>query len=187
MPQMEGEVVTGLLHAVRKGDEKAEGLLIGCVYQELRRLAGGLMRNERSDHTLQPTALVHEAYIRLLKGSKVDYKDRRHFYAVAARQMRRMLIDHAREKRAAKRGAGAVKVELGEVDGSHVVRREDVLAVDVALDDLEKLDPRAAKVVELRFFGGLTDKEAAEVLRVPVATTRRDWEFARAWLIKRLA
>ncbi len=177
--------VTQLLREVRSGDARSADRLIDCVYKELRRLAGHYMKSERKDHTLQPTALVHEVFLRIIAADSVEWQDRAHFFAVAARQMRRILVDHARASRAGKRGGG-LKVDLENVDV--LAGRQDnyVIEVDDALSKLERAEPRAAKIVELKFFSGLTDKEVAEVLKVPVITVRRDWEFARAWLFQRL-
>ena len=184
---MEQTQITQLLQQVRGGDREAFDRLFPLVYVELRRLAGAYMRHERPDHTLQATAVVHEAYVKLVGSGGVEWQDRAHFFAVAAQQMRRILVDHARAVRAAKRGGPAVKLSLDEVNRVAEKRDEDVVAIDDALTELEKRDARAARVVELRFFGGLTDKETAEVLGVAVATTRRDWEFARAWLFRHLS
>ncbi len=144
------------------------------------------MRHERPDHTLQATALVNEAYVKLVGQENVEWQDRAHFFAVLANQMRFVLVDHARRTRANKRGGAAIKLSLDEVNGLAEKRDDDVLAIHDALAKLEKLDPTAARVVELRFFGGLTEKEAADVLGVSVATLKRDWVFARSWLFTEL-
>lgn len=180
--------ITELLQKMRGGDSAASEELIEAVYAELRRLAGHYMKAERGGHTLQPTALVHEVYAKLFSAEPVDWQSRSHFFAVAARQMRRYLVDHARQRNREKRGGGAISVELDEqraVGGEAI--REDVLAVNEALDELERQDPRAAQVVELKFFGGLTDQEAAEAIGISFAAFRRDWEFARAWLFHRMS
>jgi RNA polymerase sigma-70 factor (ECF subfamily) len=179
---LDSETVTLLLKRIRAGSKEAEEDLLRTVYGSLRRLAAHYMRDERPDHTLQPTALVHEAYLRIFGGGEVDLRDRSHFFAVAARQMRQALVDHARAVRAEKRGAGAVKVCLDEARNFGHAPNDDIEAVDEALSRLEELDPQAARVVELKFFGGLTDTEVAETLGVSFATIRRDWEFARVWL-----
>ena len=179
--------VTTLLIDWRSGDSQASERLLSLVYQELRRIAARHLRLERTGHTLQPTALVHELYLRLFAAEPVDYRDRTHFFAVAARQLRRILIDHARGDNAKKRGHGQIEVPLADIDAPAKARSEDLLAVNEALDELEKMDSRCSKVVELRFFGGLTEQEAALVLGVSTATVKRDWEFARAWLNSRLA
>ena len=159
------------------------------IYPDLRRLAGGMMRHERIGHTLEPTALVHEAYMKLVDQSRVDWRGRSHFFAVGARAMRRMLVDHARKKRAGKRGGGLRNVTLA--DSLHAsdasLPPEELLSLHDALTDLEELDERAASVVELRFFGGLDMKEIAEVLSVSKRTVESDWAHARAWLRRELA
>ncbi|MBI4472131.1 MAG: sigma-70 family RNA polymerase sigma factor [Acidobacteria bacterium] len=150
------------------------------IYAELRRLAAYYFRNERTGHTLQPTALVNEVFIKLSEGKPVQLHDRAHFFAVAARQMRQILIDHARRRNALKRNDTRIAVPLEST------REENLLVVDEALKDLAELDPRAAQVVELRVFGGLKESEIAETLGISVATVKRDWTFARAWLTSRL-
>lgn len=177
--------VTQLLREVRAGRSQSAGRLIDCVYKELRRLAGYYMKSERPDHTLQPTALVHEVFLKIIATDAVEWQDRAHFFAVAASQMRRILVDHARAARAAKRGGG-LKVDLENVEALAGSQDGSMIEVDDALTKLERAEPRAAKIVELKFFSGLTDKEVAEVLGIPVISVRRDWEFARAWLFQRL-
>ncbi len=157
------------------------------VYGELHRIASRNMRRERGEHTLQTTALVHEAYLRLFGSDAITWQNRAHFYAVAARQMRRVLVDYARRVHSEKRGDGVVKLSLWESDGAAFEIDERLLAVDAALERLEPLDPRAAQIVELRFFGGLTEVEAAEALQVSVATLKRDWDFAKSWLAGQLS
>lgn len=157
-----------------------------AAYEHLRRLAAHYLRNERPDHTLQATALVHELYLRLFSQESVDWQNRAHFFAVAAQQLRRILTDYARGAAAEKRGGKHIKLSLAEVEGAIGERERDVLEVHEALLKLEKLDARAAKVVELRFFGGLKETEVAEVLGISLATLHRDWKFARAWLISDL-
>lgn len=144
------------------------------------------MRRERGEHTLQPTALVHETYLRLFGSEPIEWQNRAHFFAVAAQQLRRILVDHARRGQRAKRGGGQAKFSLDEYDGPVVYRNERVLEIDEALTRLESLDHRAARVVELRYFGGLSEKEAAEALGISLATLKRDWEFARTWLASQL-
>jgi RNA polymerase sigma factor (TIGR02999 family) len=178
--------ITRLLLDWRGGDRVAFNEIIARMYPDLRRLAAHYMRDERSGHTLQPTALVHELYLKLLPGEPLDWQNRAHFVAVAAQQLRRMLIDHARSIRAERRGGNRVKLSLEEVEGWGGNTEEDLLALDQALERLEKLDPRCARLIELRFFGGLKEREAAEVLGISLATLKRDWTFARAWLIRRL-
>jgi RNA polymerase sigma-70 factor (ECF subfamily) len=178
--------VTQLLEEWRRGDQEAGNRLFAATYQELRRLAGWHLQNERQDHTIQATALVNELYLKLFGGTPVAWQDRAHFFAVAAQQMRRLLIDYARASQAEKRVGSRTRLYLTEVNGVPAPHDEDLLDLDDALKQLEALDPRATKVVELRYFGGLTEREAAEVIGVSVATLKRDWDFARAWLIRRL-
>jgi RNA polymerase sigma factor (TIGR02999 family) len=174
----------------RSGDASALDDLLPRVYDELRALADSYMRRERAGHTLQPTALVHEAFLRMLRLPPGSVQNRVHFFALAAQAMRRILADHARRHRAAKRGGSAVRVPLELVEGGAPASAagEDVAAddLDAALEDLAKLDPRQARVVELRFFGGLSIEETAEVLAVSTATVKRDWLVARAWLHREL-
>jgi RNA polymerase sigma factor (TIGR02999 family) len=174
-----------LLLQWREGDRNAGEQVVGLVYADLRKLAAYFLNSERPDHTLQPTDLVNEAFVRLTSGKQVDWQNRAHFIAVAARQMRRILIDHARRQKALKRNDTLIPVSfLGEpARKSHL---ESVLAMEEILEELEKYDSRAAQIVELRVFGGLTEKEMAEVLEISIATVKRDWTFARAWLIRRL-
>jgi RNA polymerase sigma factor (TIGR02999 family) len=176
--------VTGILQDVERGNSSAVDSLTRLVYQELRRLAGRLMRTERPGHTLQPTALVHEAYVRLVDQGAVGWVGRAHFMALAARTMRRILVDHARRRGREKRGAGFRPVTLSEdlVGSREAPGTLELLALEEALDRLEEVAPRAAEVVELRLFGGLSHREAAGVLGVSEPTVKRDWRFARAWL-----
>ncbi len=164
--------------------------LVPLIYDELRALAGAALSRERPDHTLQATALVNEAYLRLIDQTRVRWQNRAHFFAVAARLMRRILVDHARAARAAKRGAGQPRLVLDEqVAGqvSETSRAPDLVALDDALQELARFDPRAAEIVELRFFAGLTVDEAAEALGTSPATVKRDWTAAQAWLRTQLA
>lgn len=182
MEAKQPQAVTDLLRRWRRGDEEAIDELIAAVYPELHRLAAGYLRGEQRDHTLQPTALVNEAYLRLVGGAEVDYNDRMHFLVVAARTMRRVLVDHARAKRALKRGGSQVRVtwsdsKLGTLDGT-----PDVLDLDASLRRLADLDERKSEVIELHFFGGLTYDETAAALGVSLATVNRDLRFAKAWL-----
>ena len=188
----EGEV-TRLLAAWRSGANGAGDRLIPLVYRELRRLAARCMVGERSDHTLEPTALVHETYLRLAAGAQPDWRNRLHFFAVSARMMRHILVDHARSRRAAKRGGAVVRIPLEAVREPHGPVAEpreeglaDLLALDQALDALASLDRRKARVVELRYFGGLTVAETARVLGVSAPTVALDARMARAWLVSRL-
>ena len=178
--------ITRLLGRIRKGDEEAVGRLMDLVYPELRRIARLHVRKEPAGATLQPTALVHEAYLNLFGSEPVQWQDRAHFFAVAARQMRRILVDHARMRHAAKRGGGRFHLSLECAANVGVDSNEQVILIDQGLRRLEELDPRAGRMVELRFFAGLTEKEAAGVLGVSASTLRADWEFARAWLYDQL-
>ena len=178
--------ITALLSEWRAGEPGAANRLMELVYGELHRLAERQMHRERADHTLQATALVHEAYLRLCGSEQIDWQNRAHFFAVAAQQLRRVLVDHARRAQSEKRGGGQIKLSLDEADGPVVNSSERILGVDQALARLEALDERAAKVIELRFFGGLSEKEAAETLGISLATLKRDWDFARTWLASQL-
>jgi len=174
--------VTQLLLAWRQGDDAALERLIAVVYQELRRIARRYMAGQRPSHTLQPTALVNEVYLRLVDCQLVNWQNRAHFIAVCANMMRRVLVDYARSKHYQKRGGGAVKVSLDEALLPSAGPGRDLLALDDALHALAEVDARKSKVVELRFFGGLTTQETAEVLQVSQDTVVRDWRFAKAWL-----
>lgn len=184
MPEREN--VTILLQDLRRGDQSALDALIPLVYRELHKIAGGYLRGERKGHTLQPTALVHEAYLRLIGQDQPDYRNRSHFYGVAAQVMRQILVDHARRFRAAKRGGGGARVPLQEVAGLAVERADVVVHLDEAMDRLRRNDELKARLVEMRFFGGLTAEESAEVLDLPVATVRRHLRVAQAWLQREL-
>jgi RNA polymerase sigma factor (TIGR02999 family) len=179
-------MITRLLEEWRSGDTGAVTRLMDLVYRELHRLAEREMRREQREHTLQATALVNEVYLRLFGSEPIHLQNRAHFFAVAAQQLRRVLVDHARRVKSEKRGGGRQKLALLEWDGGIEFFDERLLAVDEALKRLEMLDERAAKVVELRFFGGLTEGEAAEALNISVATLKRDWDFARSWLASQL-
>jgi RNA polymerase sigma factor (TIGR02999 family) len=172
------ESVTGDAHPPR--DE-----LIIHVYDELRRLASAYLRRERADHTLQPTALVHEAYMRLAAQEGVDWRNREHFLGVAAAMMRRVLVDHARGHKRGKRGGG-LKLPLADADGYAEGEVQDLVALDEALRRLARRHPQKSRVVELRFFGGLSIEETARVLKVSDSTVERDWKFARAWLAREI-
>ena len=187
MAEGEPEGVTRLLLAWNDGDESALEKLVPLVYQELRRLAKRQMRRERPEHSLQTTALINEAYLRLVDLSNVHWQNRAHFFALCARLMRRILVDYARTRHYAKRGGGAQPISLNE---SLVVSPQlptDLVAVDDALHALAEVDARKAQVVELRFFGGLTAEETAEVLKVSPETVRRDWKLAKVWLLRELS
>jgi RNA polymerase sigma factor (TIGR02999 family) len=177
--------VTRLLLAWSDGEPSAGEALIEAVYGELRRMARGYLRRERLDHSLPPTALVHEAYMKLVDQRRVKWQNRAHFFAIAARVMRRILVDHARGRASAKRGSGST-LTLLDVDASLDPPNVDVLALDVALEKLAAIDPRQSQLVELRFFGGLTVDEAATVLDVAAITVKRDWALARTWLYREL-
>ena len=186
MSQPDPSTATRLLKQARSGDRDCLGELIPLVYGDLRRLAAGALRRERPNHTLQPTALVHDAYLRLVNQTGIEWKDRAHFLAVAAREMRRVLVDHARGHRAKKRGGDWHKVTLQDGDARAAALTVDALDLDEALTELAKLKARHGQVVELRHFGGMTHKEIAHVLDVSPETVKKDWQFARAWLRRRL-
>ena len=181
-----GPDVTGLLDDWSRGDRRALDTLLPIVYAELRRIAARQLRHERDGHTLQPTALVHEAYLRLVAQHTVDWQGRAHFYGVAAQVMRRILVDHARRQAARKRGDGAQRVPLEEVAETPAVNQIAVLDLDHALGRLEQLDRGLAQIVELRAFGGLTIDEAARVLKISPTTAKREWRTAKAWLTNEL-
>jgi RNA polymerase sigma factor (TIGR02999 family) len=180
------ESVTALLTSWREGDQQAAEKLIATVYDELRRVAGRLMKEERPGHTLQATALVNEMYLKLFQSEPVEWQNRAHFFAVAAQQLRRILVNHARGRDAAKRGGKRIKLSLSHVNGMAQPGEQDLLDLDDALVRLEQFDARAARVIELRFFAGLTETEVAEALGISVATMKRDWAFGRAWLLRHL-
>jgi RNA polymerase sigma factor (TIGR02999 family) len=171
-----------LLVAWRNGDEAAFEQLLPLVYDELRRIARNYMRGERRDHTLQTSALVHEAYLRLLDHEGIDWQNRAHFFGLAAQAMRRVLVDYARRRNFAKRGGAAHHVALEEAASLAEERAAEVVALDDALQSLAQFDPRKSRVVELRYFGGLSIEETAEVLGIAPATVVRDWNTAKAWL-----
>lgn len=179
--------VTLMLMALRNRDPNALQGLLPLVYAELHRRAKRLMGRERRDHTLQPTALVHEAFLKLFDKQQTSWQDRAHFFAVAAHAMREILVDHARGRAAAKRGGDAGRVSIDDVSVATEPRSVDLLALDEALDRLAAQDERQSHIVELRFFGGLTIEETAEVLGCSIATVNREWRHARAWLYRRLA
>ena len=183
----DSHTITGLLTEWRGENQEAANQLMELVYGELHRIASREMRRERREHTLQTTALVNEMYLRLCGSAPVGWQDRAHFFAVAAQQLRRVLVDHARRARSGKRGGGQIRLELLESDGGTWELDERLLALDESLTRLEALDARAAKVIELRFFGGLSETDAAEALNISIATLKRDWDFARTWLASRLA
>ena len=178
--------VTGLLQAWSEGDPEAAEKLVPLVYDELRRQATRHLRRERPNHTLRPTALVHEAYLRLVGQRQAIWKNRTQFFAVAAQMMRRVLVDHARQHRAAKRAGSWCRVTLDEGVAAYEPRDLDLVALEAALTDLAAFDPDKSRMVELRFFGGLSLEDAAEVLGVSPATVTREWRMARAWLFRRM-
>jgi RNA polymerase sigma factor (TIGR02999 family) len=191
MEEREREV-TALLRDWSGGDRAALERLMPLVYQELRRLAASYLRVERPDHTLQPTALVHEAYLRLVDQRGVSWQNRAHFFGIAAQMMRRILVDHARRRQAAKRDATVLRLQASTGSGGDgggedgFARDPELLALDQALCGLESMDARQARIVELRFFGGLTVEETAEVAGVSPATVKREWRTARAWLAREI-
>ncbi len=184
---MENADATRILADLRGGDASAATRLLPLVYAELRAMAGGLFRGQRSDHTLQPTALVHEAYVRLVANSSAEWEDRKHFCAVAATAMRQILADHARRKQAAKRGGGRARVTLDAAVTPPAESTMDLVTLDGALTRLADVDARKLRVVELRFFGGLSVDDVAEVLDISKTTVESDWRVARAWLRAELA
>jgi RNA polymerase sigma-70 factor (ECF subfamily) len=184
-PRGRGDV-TALLVAWSGGDETALEHLMPIVDAELRRVASNLMRRERAGHTLQTTAVVNEAYLRLVDLSRIRWQDRAHFFAMSARLMRRVLVDHARARRYEKRGGSRMRVSLDEAFGASQSRSSDFVALDDALNALAAVDERKARVVELRFFGGLSAEETAAMLHVSVVTVLRDWRFAKSWLLREL-
>jgi RNA polymerase sigma factor (TIGR02999 family) len=185
---LESNDVTQLLKAWSGGDQGALEELTPKVYVELRRMASKYMRNERGGNTLQATALVHEVFLRLVEVDSVTWQDRAHFFAVSANMMRRILVDRARAKGMFKRGGGAIQPNLDDVpEVTSRSRDREIVAIDEALDALAQIDPRKAKVIELRFFGGLSVEETAEVLRISPQSVMRDWKMARAWLMAEVA
>ncbi len=178
--------LTLLLRQMQEGDAEAAEKAVGLVYAELHRIAARELQHEHPGHLLQTTALIHEAYVKLIDAHKLRIESRVHFFAIASQQMRRILVDHARLRNAQRRGGGAVRVELSGVQIGFNPRGVELLALDEALTELQAIDARAAKVVELRFFGGYTDDEVAQGLGVSLATVRRDWDFARSWLFDRM-
>lgn len=178
--------ITVLLKQAHKGDESALNELLPIVYDELRRVASNQLRNERSDHTLQATALVHEAYLRLLEQKEVDWQNRVHFFSIAAEMMRRILVNYAIQRNAKKRGDGAAKIELDEAIGFSKERELDLVILDETLNELAKFDPGQARIVELRFFAGLTIEETAQALGISDSTVKREWRSAKAWIMGRM-
>lgn len=179
--------LTALLRATADGDRRSLDALLAAIYADLKRLAASHLRGERADHTLQPTALAHEAYVKLLDQRRLGWQDRVHFFAVASRIIRRILVDHARERGAQKRGGQRARVELDDAAGPAAAVDPDLIALDEALRDLAAIDEVQARVVELRYFGGLTVEETAEVLSIGKRSVDRHWQVAKAWLYRRLA
>lgn len=182
-----GSDVTQILQAWSKGDDTAPARLMPVVYAELRRVAGDYLRRERADHTLQATALVHEAYLKLVDEKRVTWKNRAHFCGIAARLMRQILIEHARAHNADKRGGKLEKLYLEETRHLSQERAPDLIALDDALKTFATSHPRESEVVELKFFGGLDARQIAEVLNVSAKTVSRDWSFAKVWLLRQLS
>lgn len=178
--------ITKILQEWNESGPEGEALLLAQVYDELKRQARFLMARERSGHTLQPTALVHEAFLKLGDGSKIQWKDRWHFYGIISRMMRQILVDHARTRSAAKRGSSPIHLSLDDVQVSIEERAGSIVAVDEVLSRLENIDERQAKIVEMRFFGGMSNAEIAEVLSVSERTVVREWQSARLWLYREL-
>ena len=179
--QSPGEI-TELLGEVRDGKTDAQSRLASLVYDELHRIAACYMRRERPDHSLQATVLVNDAYLNLVNQEERNWQNRSHFFALAAQMMRRILIDHARNRKAAKRGGGLPEIQLDEALVIAEDKMEEVIAVDLALTHLAEWDPRLARIVEMRFFAGLTAEETAEALGISPRTVKRDWKVAKAWL-----
>jgi RNA polymerase sigma factor (TIGR02999 family) len=178
--------VSDLLRAWGQGDVRARDDVLPLVYRELRRRAAGYLRKERPDHTLQPTALVHEAYLRLVGQDRTAWQNRAQFYGIAAQMMRRILVDHARARQAAKRPGGALQVSFDDRIGATTPRAWDLLALDEALNKLHALDPRLSQIVELRYFAGLSETAVAEVMALSRSTVTREWQAARVWLYRQL-
>lgn len=179
--------ITQLLGRFRQGDRQAEGELLPAVYGELRRLAQNSLKRERHNHTLSPSALVHEAYLRLAGSEQPDWQDRVHFFAVAARVMRQVLVDYARRRQAYKRGASFEKINVDKELAFAEGKSAELLALDEVLDRLEKQDERQSRIVEMKFFAGLTFEEIADILGVSSRTVKREWTMARAWLHREVA
>ena len=176
--------ITQLLLQAEKGDRSALDEMLPLVYGELRKLANFYLSKERPGHTLQPTALVHEAYLRLIDQKHVNWKNRAHFFGLAAEMIRRILMNHARDRAAGKRGGKSERVSLSRVHSSTPMKDVELIALDKALEQLSAMDPRKSRIVELKFFSGLTTEEIAEILQISVATVGREWTVARAWLFR---
>jgi RNA polymerase sigma factor (TIGR02999 family) len=187
MKNMDPHAITRLLTDWGEGDEQAMEELMPLVYDELRRMARNYMRRQPSGHTLQTTDLIHEAYLKLAKQDQPIWQNRAHFFGVAASAMRHILVDYARSKRSLKRGGWQEKVTLAEDTAIAADQSKRIVALDDALQDLAVLDPRKSRVVELKYFGGITNEEVAEVLKVSTDTVKRDWRFAKTWLMRELS
>jgi len=183
---VEKQEFTQLLKKAQDGDRESLDRLLPLIYDELRRVAASQLQRERADHTLQATALVHEAYLRLLDQREVDWQNRAHFFSIAAEMMRRILVNYAVRRQTQKRGFGAAQISLDEAGGVSDEKDFDLVALDDALRQLAEYDPTQARVVELRFFGGLTIEETAEVLGISDSTVKREWRMAKAWLKTKL-
>lgn len=186
MQKQASNPVTELLFRWRSGDDEALQVLVPLVYDEMRRLAHSYLRRERSDHTLQSTALVHEAYVRLTGNAPPQWQNRAHFFGVAAHLMRQILVEHARSRNTSKRGGDVVRLAIDNLNEPGEHPDLDIVALDDALKDLARIDPQQGRVVELRFFTGLSIEETAEVMGISASTVKRDWSTARAWLFREL-
>lgn len=178
--------VTRLLVSWSDGDKSALDTLLPLIYRSLQKIARNHLNRERSSHTLQTTALVHEAYLKMVDQNSVDWKNRSHFFAIASQAMRRILLDYARKRISEKRGGEGEKISLDEIDVASINPDKNLLALDEALNELEKIDFQQSRIIELRYFGGLTVEETAEVLQISPRTVAREWAMARAWLLKYL-
>jgi RNA polymerase sigma-70 factor, ECF subfamily len=187
MAEVESSEITRILREWNNGNEDAKEQLLSFVYDEMKRHARYLMSRERVDHTLQPTALVHEAFIKLGDGAKIIWNDRAHFYGFASHLMRQILVDHARQHAAAKRGGNATRVSADDLDIPSYERADSIVAIDDVLNRLAKIDERQANIVEMRFFGGMTNSEIAETLDIGERTVGREWQAAKLWLYRELA
>jgi RNA polymerase sigma factor (TIGR02999 family) len=185
-PETGSHEVTRLLVSWSDGDESALEQLMPMIYRSLQKIARNHLNRERSSHTLQTTALVHEAYLKMIDQNSVDWKNRSHFFAIASQAMRRILLDYARKRISEKRGGDGEKISLDEIDVASVSPNQNLLALDEALKELEKIDSQQSRIIELRYFGGLTVEETAEVLQISPRTVAREWAMARAWLLKYL-
>lgn len=181
------ENITELLASYGRGDKESLDQLIPIVYDELRRQAARYLRREQAGHTLQTTALIHEAYVRLVDQRNMQWQNRAHFFGIAAQMMRRILVDHARSKKRAKRGGSDIRVSLGDAEVAAKDQELDVVALDRALERLARIDEQQSRVVELRFFSGLSVEETAEVMGISKSTVKRDWSMAKAWLHRELS